>query len=131
MKPDRTTYFFIAPHPIYGTFAPIKMATEYPLGEDDLQEDAWDDAKQRAEAWAAKNFPALDREAARMLSYGQAGSAKEIIQQKTPEDQRVAALIADIYSCTELKTLESYRIMAKAKPELLAAYEQQYEKLSK
>lgn len=129
-KPDRTTYFFIAPHPIYGTFAPIKMATEYPLGENDTQEEAWDDAKQRAEAWAAKNFPAVDLGVAAMMSYGQPGSAKEIIQERTPEDKRIAALVADISSCTELKVLESYRLMAKADPQLQAAYEQQYKKLS-
>jgi hypothetical protein len=52
-----------------------------------------------------------------------------ISNDKEPEDKRIAALIADIYSCTEIKVLESYRIMAKSKPELQAAYDQHLESL--
>jgi hypothetical protein len=61
-----------------------------------------------------------------------AGNGPITIQmQKTPEDQRIAALIADIYSCTEIKVLESYKLMVRAHPALDAAYVTQMEKLSK
>lgn len=131
IKPDRTTYFFIAPHPVYGTFAPIKMATEYPLGEGQTQEEAWDDAKMRAEAWAAKNFQSVDLVAAAMMSYGQAGSAKDIIQERTPEDQRIAVLIADIYACESIEKLNEYGRLAKTYPLVQAAFDQMTKKLSK
>lgn len=49
---------------------------------------------------------------------------------QTDRGDPLGALIADIYSTTELKVLESYRIMAKTKPELQAAYDQQMKKLS-
>lgn len=130
IKPDRTTYFFIAPHPIWGTFAPIKMATEYPLEEGQTQEEAWDDAKKRAEEWAAKNFPKVDLSAADMLSYGQSGS-KEIVQQRTPEDKRIATFIADVYSCKSIEELNEYGRLAKTYPLVQAAFDQMANKFSK
>jgi hypothetical protein len=139
MKPDRTIIRLSFPHPVYGTFTPIRVEYEYPLGPKDNDQDALDDGKARAEAWFSSRYPPLD--------LGHSGSdsplkyhTKEEVDAATSivvdrstlsEDRRIAALIADIYSCTELKVLESYRIMAKAKPELQAAYDIMFEKLSK
>lgn len=47
-----------------------------------------------------------------------------------PESDRIATMIADIYSCAEIKVLEGYRLLAKTKPEFQAAYDQQMKKLS-
>lgn len=128
MKPDRTTYFFSVPHPVYGTFAPIKMATEYPLGENETEEQAWDEAKRRAEAWARVNFPGLVLED----SHNEVSplSSEPIIRSKQPPAERISLLIADICSCEDVKILESYRIMAKGHPDLQAAYDRQLNKLS-
>lgn len=41
----------------------------------------------------------------------------------------VDALIADINSCTELKVLESYRLIAKSNAELLYAYDNKLKQL--
>lgn len=49
---------------------------------------------------------------------------------KEPEDRRIGMEIADIYSCEDLKTLETYKFIAKSNPELQAAYNQQYAKLN-
>lgn len=49
---------------------------------------------------------------------------------KQPEEIKIGIAIADIYSCESLKVLETYRLMAKSKPELQAAYDQQKKKLS-
>ena len=56
-------------------------------------------------------------------------SVMEIQTDKGPDD-RIAAMIADIYSCTEIKVLEGYRLLAKTKPEFQAAYDQQMKKLT-
>lgn len=47
-----------------------------------------------------------------------------------PEDQRIASLIADIYSCQELKVLESYKLIVKTNQSLQEAYDQMLKKLS-
>lgn len=47
-----------------------------------------------------------------------------------PEDQRTNALIQDIQSCTEIKVLESYRLLAKKDAALQTAYKEMYQKLS-
>lgn len=51
--------------------------------------------------------------------------------EKQGEDQRIGVLVADINSCTELKVLESYKILAKTKPELQEAYNLKLKELSK
>lgn len=46
------------------------------------------------------------------------------------EADPVAGLIADIYTCDNLKVLESYRLLAKKDKQLQAAYDQMFVKLS-
>lgn len=104
IRPDRTTYFFIAPHPIHGTFAPIKMATEYPLGENNTQEEAWSDAKRRAEEWAIKNFPGLDLMAAEMMSYGQSYVSHPV--EINIQNEKVEIAIENAQTLDELKEVK-------------------------
>lgn len=52
------------------------------------------------------------------------------IQSRDPKQDTVAQLIADIYTCTEFKVLEGYRLLAKTKPEIQAAYDQMKLKLT-
>jgi hypothetical protein len=59
----------------------------------------------------------------------QIGSSIMEIQTEKSGDT-LAALIADIYTCTELKVLEGYRLLAKTRPELQAAYDMQTQKLN-
>lgn len=42
----------------------------------------------------------------------------------------IGSIVNDIYSCTELKVLESYQMLVKNKPDLQAAYDEQFKKLS-
>jgi hypothetical protein len=60
MKPDRTIIRLAFPHPVYGTFTPVKVEYEYPLGPNDNDQDALDDGKARAEAWYNTRYPAID-----------------------------------------------------------------------
>ena len=55
----------------------------------------------------------------------QAQEAKE--EPKTQE----ARIIAQIYGATDLKVLESFKLLSSKYPTVKAAYEQQFEKLSK
>lgn len=57
------------------------------------------------------------------------GSVMPIIVKEEPQSTE-AKIIASIYSCTEIKVLESYKMLAKNKPSIEAAYSQQLKKLS-
>lgn len=60
MKPDRTGFFVTFPHPIYGTFAPVKLSLEYPIGEGETEQLAWDCAKKSTEEWFNLRYPSPD-----------------------------------------------------------------------
>ena len=47
-----------------------------------------------------------------------------------PEDQRIAALIADINTCSDVKILETYKFIAKQNPQLTEAYELKMKELT-
>ena len=66
-------------------------------------------------------------------SFGNARFSPEfppIPQPSTHEEIRIGDIENDIRSCTELKVLETYRLIAKSKPEFQAAYDEVYAKLS-
>lgn len=120
---DRLVYIENIPHPIEGSVRPLRMGGEIPLGPDDDPQEAW--------AWAEQQVnQASDARSKRILLNVQQGETR-LMPRKEPAENTIAALIADIYSCQELKVLESYRIMVKKDQQLQAAYNQMFEKLSK
>lgn len=139
MKPDRVIIRLAFPHPIYGTFTPVKVEYEYPLGPDGNDQDALDDGKERAEAWFNSRYPPVDKFSAYGCDVTQgidvsrptSGPLSRQVEKDYQEDKRIAIIISDIYSCAELKVLESYKFVAKQSPEIQSAYNQMFEKLSK
>ena len=57
MKPDRAFIDLAFPHPIYGTFTPIKLHLEYPLKGDETEEQAWDAGEKAMKEWIASRYP--------------------------------------------------------------------------
>jgi hypothetical protein len=54
-----------------------------------------------------------------------------VVQQKSePVESRIATIAKDIESCTELKVLESYRLLAKTKPEWKFIYDKRLKELT-
>jgi hypothetical protein len=51
-------------------------------------------------------------------------------QSSTPEERRVGNIVNDIYTCEELWQLETYKLIAKSKPEFQEAYDEMFNKLS-
>lgn len=137
MKPDRAVIDLSFPHPIYGTFTPVKLHLEYPLAPGETEDDAWDAGKKSMEQWVASRYPDPNPDSktnSGLITHfnGSANETKSLpIISKEPEERRIGILVADIYSCPDIKTLETYKFLAKTKPELQAAYTQQLEKLSK
>lgn len=121
---DRLVYIENVPHPIEGSVRPLRMGGEIPLGPDDDPHEAW--------LWAEQQVnQAADARAKRIMSNVQQQGETRLMPRKEPAENTIAGLIADIYSCQELKVLESYRIVVKKDPQLQAAYDQMFEKLSK
>lgn len=60
------------------------------------------------------------------------GNGPEPIQWGKPSsvEERIARLIEDINSCSEIKVLESYRLMVKANDQLQAAYDNRMKELT-
>jgi len=66
-----------------------------------------------------------------ILSATPTSPLSEIAAEKPiPQDQRIRSLIDDVCSCTDLKILESYRLLAKRSPELQQAYDEMLKKLT-
>jgi hypothetical protein len=61
---------------------------------------------------------------------GQQGPPAIVADKPIPEDQRVALIIADIYTCTDKLVLESYKLMARTNAEIQAAYDLMMKKLT-
>lgn len=130
--------------PNYSNDKPIVV--ECILEGDETKEEAWTKLNQDMIAWHQKEYPNLyekfqdhlkleTHQGLEVMRTQRPPFAKEVTQEpiirsKQPEDQRIAMLIADIYSCGDLKILESYKVMARAKPELQAAYDAQLIKLT-
>ena len=107
----------------------------------ETMEEALDELDERLNAWHRKRYPHLYQEEKswtpgadfppHMKTEVTFGPLPIISKDKEPEERRIGVLVADIYSCESIKVLETYKLMAKSKPELQAAYNQQFEKLSK
>lgn len=143
MKPDRTSLDLAFPHPIYGTFTPVKLHLEYPLAPGETEEDAWDAGKKRMEEWFASRYPDPNQRSAPSIQEVGYVAPQSVLTttpnreetvikvvKETPKN-RIEALVADINSCTEIKVLESYKLMVKKDDTLQAAYDNKLKSLQK
>lgn len=55
---------------------------------------------------------------------------REIKVDKVPEEERVSKLIEDLNTCTSVKILESYKLIAKLNPAVQAAYDLKLKELT-
>lgn len=139
MKITKATFDCIIAMPGYANVKPGSSEIILEPGEE--IEDAWSELNRRAQAWHRKEYPHLYQEEKgwtpgsdfpqHMKTEVTYGPLPIISKDKEPEERTIGIAIADIYSCESLKVLETYRLMAKSKPELQAAYTQQFAKLSK
>src|ERR1700733_6641571 len=102
-------------------------ASEIVLAPGEQIEDAWTELDRRAKAWHQKSYPHLYDA---VPNPGPSLPEGPLVRSKQPEQERIALLIADIYSCPDLKILESYQLMVKKDPQLQAAYDMQLQRLN-
>lgn len=116
----------------YGTYLQKKVTMDIILQEGETPEKALDYALETVTAWnestkkAQPNMPPMD------LTGLPPHLATQVVRsdRPVPEVERKRKLMDDIYSCTELKVLESYRLLAKSSPELQQSYDEMLKKLS-
>lgn len=120
MKPEKITYqkaFVIGP------YLQDKVGIEAFVNEGETIAQALTRAKKEIDEWHESAWP--------LLKVDTGLQEPAIIQTEKPStEDRIAQLIKDIQSCTEVKVLESYKLIAKNNACLRAAYDQQYEKLT-
>lgn len=116
----------------YGTYLQKKVTMDIILQEGDTPEKALDYALETVTAWNESTKKPHPSGNPNDLSWQETKLGPMIVQTEKaiPEDQRKQTLIEDIYSCSELKILESYRLLAKSHPALQEAYDNMLKKLS-
>lgn len=83
------------------------------------------EAFHRAKAIVDEAFKSMNPSIATDFNTGE-----QVIVQEQQIDRRIGVLAEDILSSPDLKTLESYKLIVKAKPELQTAYDQRLKELS-
>lgn len=110
-----------------GPFLQEKIGLEIEIDDTESAESALSTAKEIAESWHKANNPQLEGMTITEVLPHPSGIIDEPL---VPREQRIAALIADINSCCEVKVLESYRLMAKVNDQLQAAYDNKMKELT-
>jgi hypothetical protein len=107
---------------------------EATLKPGETMEQALDELDERLTAWHKKRYAHLYgeviKETLQGVEHHDIRNQPLPIISKEPEDRRIGVVIADIYSCSDIKTLETYKLISRAKPELQAAYDMHHKKLS-
>jgi len=110
---------------VIGPYLQDRVGVEIALEEGDSMEGVLDCAKKYIENWHKTAHPDLSA-----TNTGLSQEPVTIQMEKPSTENRIAMLAADILSCTELKVLESYKLMVKSSEYLQATYDQQYKKLT-
>lgn len=136
MKPDRAFIDLAFPHPVNGTFTPVKLHLEYPLAPNETEQDAWDAGKKTMEEWVNSRFYQPYNESKReenekvraMLFSNPTTQPIPTISKDKDLETDTLTLIQQSASLEELKT---YKYLASAGDQILYdAYCQRIKELS-
>jgi hypothetical protein len=124
MKVTKITFEQLFPT---GQYANQRLGMEIEFQEGDFnnysnEADVVQSAFSHAKELVNKSFQSLNPELQHQPTDYNTG---EVLQEQ-PVDRRVGLLADDILSSPDLKTLESYKLLVKAKPELQGAYDVRY-----
>jgi len=120
MKITKIHYFFTAPSNMYWH----KIGAEAEIIEGDDVRQCLYDLKRQVETFFYESKAAAEKEE-KLKSIGSAQASDTF----TPPKDRQAAIIQDISTCPDLKTLEAYRLIAKNNQPIQEAYDKKFEQL--
>lgn len=107
---------------VIGPYLQEKIGVEIDLNENDDLDEAFITAKRMTETWHKENNPGLYIE-------NTITDEVSIPQNQTQLRDTVQYIIEDIQSCTDIKVLESYSLIAKSSPKVKEAYDNKYQEL--
>ena len=113
-----------------GSYQSEKIGVEISINEGENAMEALDTAKKLCQEFHEKNNPEPFVSGETIIQPALTEPIPEIkIDKKTAKEQQEQKLIDDINSCTELKVLESYRLIAKSNEKLQTAYDNKLKQL--
>lgn len=115
MKVDRISYQKVFP---LGMYINERIGLEIQLDDGEDATIALSKAKAMVESFHIENNKGLYVEV-----------NQEAIPIQKPEEIRIGLLIQDIESCKDIKTLESYKLLVKGKPDFQKAYDNKLKQL--
>ena len=107
-----------------GSYQSEKIGVEISINEGENAMEALDTAKKLCQEFHEKNNPEPFVSGETIIQPASTEPIPEIkVDKKTAKEQQEQKLIDDINSCTELKVLESYRLIAKSNKKLQTTYD--------
>lgn len=100
-----------------------KIGVEIELSPDDNPDDAFQLAKQTVERWNIESNPGM----AAAIAYSE--PELPLIPKKNGKEAATDNMITAINSCTELKVLETFRLLVKNNPVFQEAYDKKLKQL--
>ena len=116
-----------------GNYTSERIGVEISLNDNQDAKEAIAEAKKLVEEFHAETNKGLYCQdmLTGMVSIGEPMAQIQPAAQRKHEPTKPLTLVEQIQSCTEIKVLESYRLIAKSKPDLQAAYLDKLKELSK
>jgi hypothetical protein len=121
MKPTKVTYEELFP---IGSFLNSRLSLEMSISSESEIESTLDRAKKILSDWHKKTFPHMYIDEVPNKTYFNR-PAEEV----TPATQEEWT-IREISTCKDLKTLDSYKLIAKINPNIMAAYHKKLKELT-
>lgn len=113
-----------------GSYQSEKIGVEISINEGENAMEALDTAKKLCQEFHDKNNPEPFVSGETIIQPASTEPIPEIkVDKKTAKEQQEQNLIDAINSCTELKVLESYRLIAKSNEKLQTAYDNKLKQL--
>ena len=107
-----------------GNYSSERIGVEVSINEGENAMEALDTAKKLCQEFHEKNNPEPPQSSVVSVPFEEIAAIQPPkIDKKTAKEQQEQKLIDDINSCTELKVLESYRLIAKSNKKLQTTYD--------
>lgn len=114
-----------------GNYSSERIGVEVSINEGENAMEALDTAKKLCQEFHDKNNPEPFVSGETIIQPASTEPIPEIkVDKRTAKEIQEQKLISDINSCTEIKVLESYRLIAKSNEKLQTAYDLKMEQLS-
>lgn len=121
IRPEKIVLHLSFPHPVYGTFTPVKMEEHYFVETEEDKDQARDMAKKSMEEWFRKNYPNPDEYGIANPPRGEVSYTKESIVPPVIDLNQERMEIA-IDNCKTVEELKEWKSKHDILPGKILAY---------